>query len=55
MDAAPASFRGAERVCPVFVGREDLLALARRRLAAALDGRGGLLLIAGRPGSASHG
>ncbi len=50
MDAAPASFRGAERVCPVFVGREDLLALARRRLAAALDGRGGLLLIAGEAG-----
>ncbi|QNE34541.1 helix-turn-helix transcriptional regulator [Leifsonia shinshuensis] len=50
MDAAPASFRGAERVCPVFVGRLDLLALARRRQAAALEGRGGLLLIAGEAG-----
>ena len=50
MDAGPASYRGAERVCPVFVGRDDLLALARRRQAAALDGRGGLLLIAGEAG-----
>ncbi|MFB9747223.1 ATP-binding protein [Leifsonia shinshuensis] len=50
MEAAASSFRGIERVCPVFVGREDLLALARRREAAALDGRGGLLLIAGEAG-----
>jgi DNA-binding CsgD family transcriptional regulator/tetratricopeptide (TPR) repeat protein len=35
---------------PVLVGREDLLALASRRLAAAADGRGELLLLAGEAG-----
>lgn len=50
MDAAPASFPATERVCPVFVGREDLLALASRRRASAAGGRGGLLLIAGEAG-----
>jgi ATP/maltotriose-dependent transcriptional regulator MalT len=35
---------------PVLVGRDDLLALAERRLAAATQGRGELLLLAGEAG-----
>lgn len=50
MDAGAASSQRLERVCPVFVGREDLLALAARRKAAAADGHGGLLLISGEAG-----
>ncbi|KQR52728.1 hypothetical protein ASF88_14660 [Leifsonia sp. Leaf336] len=50
MDAGAASSHSLERVCPVFVGREDLLALAARRTAAAADGHGGVLLISGEAG-----
>lgn len=50
MDAGAASSRSLERVCPVFVGREDLLALATRRKTAAADGHGGVLLISGEAG-----
>ncbi|HSK35644.1 MAG TPA: ATP-binding protein, partial [Actinomycetota bacterium] len=35
---------------PVLVGREEFLALAERRLAAAADGQGHLLLVAGEAG-----
>ena len=35
---------------PVLVGRDDVLALAERRLAAAMDGRGHLLFLAGEAG-----
>jgi DNA-binding CsgD family transcriptional regulator/tetratricopeptide (TPR) repeat protein len=38
------------QVSPVLVGRDDLLALADRRLAAAADGRGELLFFAGEAG-----
>ena len=37
-------------VCPVLVGRDDLLALAERRLAEAADGRGHVLFLAGEAG-----
>jgi hypothetical protein len=37
-------------VCPVLVGRDDLLRLADRRIAEAARGRGGLLLLAGEAG-----
>jgi MoxR-like ATPase len=37
-------------LCPVLVGRADLLALADRRIAAARDGTGHLLLLAGEAG-----
>ena len=37
-------------VCPVLVGRDDLLALADRRLHAAAAGRGHLLFVAGEAG-----
>jgi DNA-binding CsgD family transcriptional regulator/tetratricopeptide (TPR) repeat protein len=37
-------------LCPVLVGREDLLALADRRLGAAHDGSGELLILAGEAG-----
>ncbi|HEY6570211.1 MAG TPA: LuxR C-terminal-related transcriptional regulator [Candidatus Limnocylindrales bacterium] len=37
-------------VCPVLVGRDDLLALADRRRAQAAGGRGGLLFLAGEAG-----
>jgi DNA-binding CsgD family transcriptional regulator len=50
MTAGSASSHHLERVCPVFVGREDLLALAARRAAAAAEGHGGVLLISGEPG-----
>nr|BFE78513.1 hypothetical protein GCM10020093_011140 [Planobispora longispora] len=35
---------------PVLVGRDDMVALAGRRLAGAADGAGGLLLVAGEAG-----
>jgi len=35
---------------PVLIGREEFLALADRRLAAAAEGRGHLLLVAGEAG-----
>ena len=35
---------------PVLVGRDDVLALAERRLAAAMEGRGHLLFLAGEAG-----
>jgi predicted ATPase len=38
------------RVCPVFVGREDVMALALRRRADAAAGHGELLLIGGEAG-----
>jgi DNA-binding CsgD family transcriptional regulator/tetratricopeptide (TPR) repeat protein len=41
-------YRGVES--PVLVGRDDVLALAGRRLAAAADGRGHLLFLAGEAG-----
>lgn len=50
MAAGSASSHHLERVCPVFVGREDLLALAARRAAAAAEGHGCVLLISGEPG-----
>ncbi len=50
MDAGAASSHGLQRVCPVFVGREDLLALASRRTSAAAAGHGGVLLISGEAG-----
>ena len=37
-------------VCPILVGRDDLLALAERRLAQAIDGRGHVLFLAGEAG-----
>jgi len=37
-------------VSPILVGREDLLALADRRIAEATAGHGGLLLVSGEPG-----
>jgi DNA-binding CsgD family transcriptional regulator/tetratricopeptide (TPR) repeat protein len=37
-------------VCPVLVGRDDVLALADRRRAEAAGGRGGLLFLAGEAG-----
>ncbi len=37
-------------VCPILVGRDDLLALADRRRAQAAAGRGGLLFLAGEAG-----
>ncbi len=37
-------------LCPVIIGRDDLLALADRRLAAARSGTGELLLLAGEAG-----
>src|SRR5258706_4043632 len=37
-------------VSPILVGRDDLLALADRRIAEAAAGHGGLLLVAGEPG-----
>ncbi len=37
-------------ICPVLVGRDDLLALADRRLSAGARGRGGLLFLAGEAG-----
>jgi hypothetical protein len=41
---------GGGQVSPVLVGRDDLLALADRRLAAAVDGHGELLFFAGEAG-----
>src|ERR1041384_997103 len=35
---------------PLLVGRDDLLALAERRIAEAADGHGGLVLLAGEAG-----
>jgi DNA-binding CsgD family transcriptional regulator/tetratricopeptide (TPR) repeat protein len=40
----------ARLICPVLVGRDDLLALAERRLEEARRGRGGLLFLAGEAG-----
>src|SRR5689334_19028635 len=37
-------------LCPVLIGRADLLALADRRLATAREGQGHLLLLAGEAG-----
>jgi len=37
-------------VSPILVGRDDLLALANRRIAEAAAGHGGLLLVSGEPG-----
>jgi DNA-binding CsgD family transcriptional regulator len=37
-------------VCPILVGRDDLLALAERRLAQAMGGRGHVLFLAGEAG-----
>src|SRR5215207_3785874 len=37
-------------VCPILVGRDDLLALAERRLADAAEGRGHVLFLAGEAG-----
>ena len=37
-------------LCPILIGRDDLLDLAERRLAEAAEGRGGLLLLAGEAG-----
>ncbi len=41
---------GPARLCPVLVGRADLVALAQRRLAAMRAGTGHLLLLAGEAG-----
>jgi DNA-binding CsgD family transcriptional regulator/tetratricopeptide (TPR) repeat protein len=41
---------GGGQVSPVLIGRDDLLALADRRLASAADGRGELLFFAGEAG-----
>ncbi|WP_432824389.1 ATP-binding protein [Dactylosporangium sp. CA-092794] len=41
---------GGRQVSPALVGRDDLLALAARRLAEATEGRGHLLLLAGEAG-----
>lgn len=38
------------RLCPVLIGRDDLIALARRRWTAAATGSGQLLLLAGEAG-----
>ena len=37
-------------VCPILVGRDDMLALAERRLEEAMDGRGHVLFLAGEAG-----
>jgi chromosomal replication initiation ATPase DnaA len=37
-------------VCPILVGRDDLLALAGRRLEDAAEGRGHVLFLAGEAG-----
>ena len=37
-------------LCPILVGRDELLELADRRVAEAAAGRGGLLLLAGQAG-----
>lgn len=42
--------REERRICPVLVGRDDLLALVLRRLDEASDGRGQLLLLTGEAG-----
>ena len=42
--------RIAPVVCPILVGRDELLRLAERRLAEVRDGRGGLLLLSGDAG-----
>src|SRR5512146_1159628 len=42
--------RAGSVLCPILVGRDDLLELADRRLAEAASGRGGLLLLAGQAG-----
>ena len=42
--------RIAPVVCPILVGRDELLRLADRRLAEVRDGRGGLLLLSGDAG-----
>ncbi|MDR6972309.1 LuxR C-terminal-related transcriptional regulator [Leifsonia shinshuensis] len=41
---------GVARVCPLFVGREDVMALVLRRRAEAAAGRGELLLVGGEAG-----
>ena len=41
---------GIDHVCPVFVGRQDLLALASRRWESAATGHGALLLLTGEAG-----
>ena len=49
--APPVRLPGrGDPLCPVLVGRDDLLALADRRLTAAADGRGELLFFAGEAG-----
>ena len=40
----------AAQLCPVLIGRDDLLALADRRLAATATGAGELLLLSGEAG-----
>ena len=41
---------GERQICPVLVGRDDLMALADRRLVTAARGSGQLLLLAGEAG-----
>ncbi|MGO4595808.1 LuxR C-terminal-related transcriptional regulator [Leifsonia sp. 2TAF2] len=41
---------GVARVCPLFVGRDDMMALVLRRRAEAAAGRGELLLVGGEAG-----
>jgi DNA-binding CsgD family transcriptional regulator len=50
MIAAYSTPGGRARVCPEFVGREDLLALAERRWAESAGGSGQLLVLAGEAG-----
>ncbi|MFF1877423.1 helix-turn-helix transcriptional regulator [Leifsonia sp. NPDC058230] len=50
MIAAYSTPGGRARVCPEFVGREDLLALAERRWAESAEGSGQLLVLAGEAG-----
>ena len=46
----PMMSRVTPRLCPLLVGRDDLLDLADRRLADAAEGRGHFLLLAGEAG-----
>ncbi|WP_431280337.1 helix-turn-helix transcriptional regulator [Leifsonia poae] len=50
MIAAYSTPGGRARVCPEFVGREDLLALAERRWAETAEGSGQMLVLAGEAG-----
>src|SRR5512134_1982822 len=45
-----APLRQASFICPILVGRDDLLDLASRRIESARSGEGQLLLLAGEAG-----